>query len=198
MSVVKKKIAGVILSAGDSIRMGEPKALLKFKGVTFLDTIIKNLSNANFDPLLVILGNDYKRIKETLPQDNNIILLKNNRPNEGQLSSLQIAINHLPDDCQGLLQTLVDHPLVKPSTYNYLYNNSQKYTNGILIPRFDNQRGHPVYFGRRFFRDLLSAPHSEGARFVVRKYADLVTFVDVGDEGIIRDIDTPAEYQSYV
>lgn len=194
----KKNIAGVILSAGDSKRMGQPKALLNLNGETFLNTIIKNLVAAYFDPLILVLGTNYELVKESLPDDNKINLLRNPNPEQGQLSSLQIAINELPPDCNGLLQTLVDHPLVKLSTYKFLYNEAQKKNDEIIIPVFRGRRGHPVYFGKKYFSDLLNAPLNRGARYVVDKYSKQVQHLEIMDKGVILDIDTPIDYQTYI
>ncbi len=192
----KKKIAGVILAAGDSRRMGQPKALLTLKGKTFLTTIINNLSEAEFNPVVVVLGNNYGVVKANLSVTDEIVLLKNPNPADGQLSSLQYAIKNLPPDCCGLVQALVDHPRVASSTYDLIYKYSQKSSDKIIIPAFKKRRGHPVYFGKNYFSDLLNAPLSCGARYVVEKYSEQVQTFEVEDEGVIIDIDTPEEYRA--
>ena len=194
--VENKKIAGVILSAGDSTRMGQQKALLMFEGETFLTTIINNLLEAKFDPVMVILGNNYELIMENNPITDDIQILRNPNPADGQLSSLQYAIKNLPEDCCGLVQALVDHPRVALSSYNLMYRYSQKYNDKIIIPSFKGRRGHPVYFGRKYFPDLLNAPLNHGARHVVEKRSDQVRLLEVEDKGITMDIDTPEDYQA--
>jgi len=192
----EKKIAGVILSAGDSTRMRQPKALLILRGETFLSIIIKNLLEAKFDPVMVILGNNYDLIKNNLSAKDKIQILRNPNPADGQLSSLQYAIKNLPQDCCGIVQALVDHPRVASSTYDLIYKYSQKYSDKIIIPIFKNRRGHPVYFGKKYFPDLLNAPLNRGARNVVEKYSEQVQVLEVEDEGIVIDIDTPEDYQA--
>jgi molybdenum cofactor cytidylyltransferase len=194
----EKKIAGVILSAGDSKRMGQPKALLTIKGETFLSIIIKNFLEAKFDPVMVILGNNYELIKDTISIKDKIQLFRNPNPEDGQLSSLQYAIKNLPLDCCGIVQALVDHPRVALSSYNLIFNYSQKYSDKIIIPTNKNRRGHPVYFGKKYFPDILNAPLNQGARYVVEKYSKQVHLLEVEDDGIVIDIDTPEEYQAYL
>ncbi len=191
-----QRIAGIILAAGNSTRMGKPKALLNIDDSTFLEVIVKNLLDANFAPLMIVLGTEAAKIKDVIDDDNHCVFVHNKHPDKGQIFSLHCALKQLPDDVLGFLMVLVDHPLVKASTYRALYTQGQKTPDNIVIPTYNGQRGHPVYFGRRYFKDLLEAPLSLGARVVVNKYAQEIHLMAVEDAGILKDIDTPADYNS--
>lgn len=189
----KNMIAGILLAAGNSSRMGEPKALLSCQGLTFVDSILNKLAEINCNPVITILGSSGELIRRQTKVDS---FQCYNNPNTelGQLSSLKIAIEKLPEHTKGFILTLVDHPLVKLETYQALYQTAEDNPDCIIIPRFGGRRGHPVYFGKRFFKSLLEAPLNKGARTVVYENIEGVKYIEVDDEGILRDIDTKEDY----
>jgi len=194
----RQRIASIILSAGDSRRMGKPKAPLKIGPLVFLEMIFNLLEEAKYDPQITVLGNDFKEIFQSIQNKRKILFLRNQSPERGQLSSLQCGLKHVPSDVPGCLVVLVDHPLVSLTTYLSVYEAAQKYPDKIIIPVFEGKRGHPVYFGKKYFNDLLNAPLSEGARYVVQKHSLSILELPVDDAGILVDIDTPEEYDQYL
>ncbi len=194
----RQRIASVILAAGDSRRMGKPKALLKIGQSVFLETIFNLLEEAKYDPLITVLGNDFKEIFQSIQKKRKILFLRNQFSEKGQLYSMQCGLKHVPGDVPGCLVVLVDHPLVSLTTYLSVYEAAQKFPYKIIIPVYEGKRGHPVYFGKKYFNNLLTAPLSEGARYVVQKYEKSILELPVDDAGILVDIDTPEEYNQYL
>ena len=192
------KIAAIILAAGDSSRMGTPKSLLKIGQSNFHDTILERLTGCPFDPLITVIGKAGAEIIRNSRVGKNHLFVNNPQTEQGQLSSLQYAIRKLPDDVHGCLVALVDHPLVKKETYQQLYDLICVDPQRIIIPVYQQQGGHPVYFGRKYFKSLLKAPLSIGARSVVEKYSGEVFRWPVKDPGVRIDIDTPADYKTHV
>lgn len=187
-------ISGILLAAGDSKRMGEPKALLPYDGITFVDSILNKFSEIGCEPIITILGASAELICEKT-KVHTFKCFQNPNPEDGQLSSLQIAIAHLPEDSEGFIMALVDHPMVKQTTYKKIYDTAKTNPGNIIIPEFYGQKGHPVYFGRPFFDSILHLPLEDGARVVIRENPVDVIYLPVEDEGILKDIDTPADYQ---
>ena len=194
MSKSNTSIAGILLAAGNSIRMGRPKALLTFNGVSFIDTILNNLQSSGYQPIISILGEAGDTICECTSV-NNYECWYNSNPQEGMLSSLKIAIEHLPQECEGFVLALVDHPAVHRLTYQKLFESAAAAPDRIIIPQFYGKKGHPVYFGRRYFQQLLDTPNEQGARIVVHRNHRDIYFMPVEDAAILQDIDTPEEYQ---
>jgi len=191
-------ISAVILAAGDSVRMGEPKALLQLNGQSFIEIIITRLKDAGFEEIMVVAGIHYKNITQHLATERDIRLLNNTNPEQGQLSSLQLAIPELNTVTTGMLMVLVDHPLVTQASYRKFYESAHSHSSNIIVPVYNDKKGHPVYFSRLFFEPLLKAPLSEGARYVVRGNPDAVHLLHLEDPGILKDIDTPEEYERYI
>ena len=192
----KRPPAGVILSAGQSSRMGSPKALLPYRGATFLEHLV-SLLLGRVEPLLVVLGHEADHIREAvhLPPQARVLLNPNYRM--GQLSSLQTAIRALEGNAvSGLLVVPVDHPAVEPAVVAALLETFAAEQPEVLMPTFDGRRGHPVIFSARLFAELLAAPMEEGARAVVRRHA--ARELPVNDAGILANIDDPESYRRLV
>ena len=187
-------LTAVILTAGESKRMGFPKALLKYRQTTFLELILTRLEKAGIKNRLVVLGAEAERIKkETRLSGVKVVINRNFK--KGQLSSLKTALAELTGDINGILLALVDHPLVKVSTYRLLIDAWINSPGTIVIPEFQGRGGHPVIFDRVFFSQLMNAPEEQGARYVVYNNQDRVIRVKVQDPGVREDIDSPEDYQ---
>ena len=192
----KTKITAVILAAGDSSRMGQPKALLAYKGQTFLESILQKVQLAGIDKIVVMTGKHDAQIRENIKSSGAWTYIRNPHPEKGQLSSTQIALRKVPDKTTGVIQILVDHPQVKLSTYKAIVYKALTSPNCIIIPSFNGKNGHPVYFGRKYFSELLSAPIDKGARVVVHQNKNEVIRISVPDSGILQDIDLPKDYHN--
>jgi CTP:molybdopterin cytidylyltransferase MocA len=182
-------IAGIILAAGASTRMGRPKALLDYLGETFVARLVRVFSRL-CDPVLVVLGHHAETIQAHLEAD----FVINPDPERGQLSSLQTGIAALPADVEGFLFTPVDSPTVEEWTVSRLVEEFRP--DGIVIPRYNGRRGHPVCVPRRFIPTFLSLAPTEQTRTAIQHHADRIHYVDVDDAGILADIDDPASYHA--
>ncbi|MGH9593849.1 MAG: nucleotidyltransferase family protein, partial [Bryobacteraceae bacterium] len=100
-------IAGIILAAGASSRMGTPKALLDYRGETFVGRLMRVLG-AVCDPVMVVLGYHAAEIGARVPANVRVVL--NPDPDRGQLSSLQTALAALPVEADGFAFVPVDSP----------------------------------------------------------------------------------------
>jgi molybdenum cofactor cytidylyltransferase len=187
-------IGGVILAAGASRRMGSPKALLDYRGETFLDRLIRVVGQVS-DPLIVVLGNHSSEISERVKGRARFAI--NPDPDRGQLSSLQTALKELPPDSQGFLFIPVDCPAVEGNTVRQLADAFARRAADTLfvIPRYGNKRGHPVFAAPLIAAELLQLPPTGQAREMVHRYVDRTAYVDVDDPGILTDIDDPAAYR---
>jgi molybdenum cofactor cytidylyltransferase len=189
-------IAAVLLAAGYSTRMGCPKALLEWRGRTFLATIHTHLAAASVRPIVVVTGaaTDEIMVAHT---GLTVTWARNPDPSRGMLSSLRCGMRAqrgAAEEIDAVMLCLIDHPAVDPSTYVALATRATRDT--IVIPTHDGRRGHPVIFGQAFFGELLEGDCTEGARSVVRAHADAVCELPLDDIGILTDIDTPDEYNA--
>ena len=192
------KIAGVILSAGEGSRMGSvPKALLRFKGSSFIEIISQHMSLAGIDDIYIVIGYHGDMIKSHLSMRKETLLI-NPAPEMGQLSSLHVAIKHMAPEVSAIMVTLVDLPLIKVTTYRKLLKEWSQKPDMIYIPVCNGRKGHPVIFPKKFFPELLNTPLNLGARAVVHSNQDSVIKCEYDDPGIFTDIDTEEDYNRIV
>ncbi|MFQ5917993.1 MAG: NTP transferase domain-containing protein [Candidatus Binatia bacterium] len=192
-------IAAVVLSAGESSRMGRPKALLSLEGTPFIERIVSVFKASRVGKIVVVLGHHAKEIKPRIQQlPINIVINKDYA--KGQLSSLIVALQSLEaekseEKVDGVLVHLVDHPFLNHTLINDMIEKFYDSKKLIVVPRYRGKRGHPVLFARRLFPELLSTPLDLGAKGVVRAHRDETLEIETEDEGVVIDIDTPEEYR---
>ena len=190
-------ISGILLAAGESRRMGSPKALLAYQGQTFLERICTAFFDAGVEELVVVLGAWEDRLRPALPRHPALRTVVNPHYAQGQLSSLVCGLGALSGDSAAAVVNLVDHPLVRPETIAALMASFRTDPLPIIIATHQGKRGHPVLFSRQVYAELLAAPLDKGAKTVVRKDPARVRHVPLDDPGIVADIDTPQDYRRW-
>ncbi len=191
-------LAAVILSGGESRRMGSPKALIRHKGRTFLEHLLEAAAHPKIAPVIVVLGPHAEPVRAQVPLGDVTVVI-NQEWEKGQLSSLQAAVRHLlllKDQSDGLILFLVDHPFVSGQLTSRLVE--QFYASGkpIVLPTCGGRRGHPVIFARSLYPELLAAPLDQGARAVVWAHANQVLEVATDEQGILLNINDPETLQN--
>ena len=188
-------IAGVILAAGASSRMGgSPKALLDYRGEAFVGRLVRVLS-AHCDPVIVVLGYHAERIRPAIEGRARIAI--NTAPERGQLSSLQTALAELPASGEGFLFIPVDCPAVQPETVEHVTAAFRGRASRIhfVVPQYRGRHGHPVCASREIVEEILALPATAQARDVVHRHVPDTLYVDVDDAGILTDVDDPERYR---
>jgi molybdenum cofactor cytidylyltransferase len=195
-------IVAVVLSAGESSRMGRPKALLPIDGVRFIERIVMALRATKVARILIVLGHNAEEMRQKL-NDLPVTIAVNKDYKRGQLSSLQTAIDEIESKPEfaavdGILIHLVDHPYLNPELVNDMIAKFYESGKMIVVPRFRGRRGHPVIFSSSLFQELMDAPLDQGAKIVVHAHRADTLEIDTDDEGVTIDIDTPEEYKKLV
>jgi molybdenum cofactor cytidylyltransferase len=190
------KPAGMILAAGESSRMGRDKALLDYRGSTFLNHLI-SLFLSRLSPVVVVLGHNAPAIRAAMAADPaaDLRVVINDRYKLGMLSSLQAGIRALPPGASGALFTLVDHPAVRSSTLDQLIEAFARRDAPLVIPRYQTKRGHPVAASRAILEEILALPAEASAKDVIHAHRPETRFLDVDDPGVTTDVDSPPEYE---
>ncbi|MGH9326991.1 MAG: nucleotidyltransferase family protein [Terriglobia bacterium] len=189
-------IAGLILAAGESSRMGKDKALLTYRGRSFLEGIIQSLREAGLQQTIVVLGHHAREIQSAAILEGVQIVL-NEDYRLGQTSSLQAGLGILDAGVIAILLCLVDHPAVNPETLRKLCRMFWESGAPIVIPTHEGRRGHPVIIGQALFQDLLNLKPESGANEVIRRFREQTVFLEVHDPGILLDVDSPKDYAHF-
>ena len=186
---------GVILAAGESSRMGRDKALLPWRGSTFLGAAIDVLS---FTDLVIVVGGKNALDLEPVVDGAGASLVVNRAPERGQFSSMRIALqevmNHGRD---AAIVTLVDRPPPNPNTVQKLKERFLESPDTIwaVVPRYGERNGHPIVVGREMIHAFLSAPPAATARDVEHAHQQHILYVPVDDPLVVLNVDTPEDYQ---
>jgi CTP:molybdopterin cytidylyltransferase MocA len=173
--------------------MGSPKALMRYRGETFLDRLI-GLFSERCAPVIVVLGAGAENIRTGIARTACFVLNEDYR--SGQTSSMQCGLRAVPADAEGVLFTLVDHPAVDDATIDALLGPADRSL--IRIPRYQGERGHPIWFRRDLIGEFLAVPSTGAARDVVRKHRADTQWIDVENAGILADIDDPVAYRNLI
>ncbi len=188
-------IAGLILAAGESSRMGTDKAVLTYRDRTFLELVAQTLQEIGIERIAVVLGHHAQEIQRHVKIEAAQILI-NPDYKSGQTSSLKVGLRSLTaDDVEAIVLCLVDHPAVSAETLTRLVAAYRESGAPVVIPTYRGRRGHPVLIGRQLFDELLGLAADAGADSVLRKFRQTTRFVEVEDEGILIDVDDPKSYR---
>lgn len=214
-------IAGLVLAAGESSRMGRDKALLPYRGRTFLETIVAKLHEAGISRVTVVLGHHADEIQRAVSLPD-VEVVTNYDYLSGQTSSLQAGLRalnepfrrqpltpaHIPlppfslpsrdesTPIDAAILCLVDHPAIESATLSGLVEAFTRTVAPLVIPTHRGQRGHPVLIARLLFEPLLALRANEGANSMIRAWHSQAQFVEVEDPGILIDVDDPETYRS--
>jgi molybdenum cofactor cytidylyltransferase len=186
-----KKLAVAILAAGESRRMGRPKALVAFEGLTFVEHLLAATRHPRVGVVRVVLGANAHGVAAELKLDSEMIVV-NESWQQGQLSSVQAAIRSLPPDAtDGLILCPVDHPLITQRLVSQLIAEFDTGTKLIVVPMHLGRRGHPAIFRASLYDELLAASLDVGARQVVWAHPDQIAEVATDEAGVILNLNDP-------
>lgn len=183
---------GLILAAGKSSRMGRDKALLDYRGRTFLNHLTY-LALPRVDSVVVVLGHNAGRIRASLPNSPRVRPVVNARYELGMLSSLQRGLAEAASS-DWILWMLVDHPAVRGRTLDALLGAAAGSAAPVVIPRFDGERGHPILLSATVAAELAATAPASSPQDVIRSHYPEAEFVDLDDRGVLVDVDDPDEY----
>ncbi|NUQ35635.1 MAG: nucleotidyltransferase family protein [Planctomycetaceae bacterium] len=190
-------IAAMVLAAGESSRMGEPKQLLRFGSHTLLDLAIGAVSLTEIERVVVVLGAGADAIQERLWLDECEVVV-NARWREGMITSVKAGLNHLGEWPEFLAVLPADFALVDRRTMAALALRALSRGAGIpqlVRPSYRGQSGHPVVLGPEAIKAARGLSDAVGLDSLVQAYKSVGELVEVDDPAVRFDIDTPADYQ---
>lgn len=192
-------IQGIVLAAGASSRMGQAKAALPLgqTGESVVSRVVRTLLQGGVPRVVVVAGAHIDAVRAAMPpRESRSSLVEHPGWQNGQLSSLLKGLEAIDDpQLEAALVTLVDVPLVLPSTVAAVIAAWRRTRAPIVRPAHGDKHGHPVIFDRAVFEDLRRADLNTGAKAVFAKHRERVLNVDVDDAGAFEDMDTPDQYE---
>lgn len=194
MKTNEPKISGIILSAGNSSRMKQPKQLLKYKGQLLLEHILDEAAKSRLDKVITVLGGNAQQIQAEIDFSKFEVII-HPRWEDGMTSSLQNGLKHLIEnnDIEAIIILLSDQPFVDEIMINKLIDRYKKSDKTIIASRYGGTLGVPVLFDKKHFKRLLELKESDGAKKVIFENPDDVEEIDFPLGEI--DIDTLDDYE---
>jgi molybdenum cofactor cytidylyltransferase len=182
----------IILAAGKSDRFeGEQKVLLDWFGEPFIRHIARTAINANLEPVIVIAGLQYNKVKQALA--GLPVVVKENKDWEaGQSTSIQTGIQNLPERVRSVIFLLADQPQVSTALLTALIERHRQTASAIVAPLVEDRRANPVLFDRVTFHDLMTLHGDTGGRAIFAKFH--VDYLPWLDRLMIFDVDTQEDY----
>lgn len=188
---VHQQVAGVVLAGGGSVRFGQPKQFLDWKGESFVRAVTKTALTAGLYPVLVVTG-AYQNEVENALEGLEVRLVHNPDWEEGQSASVKAGLAALSDHLGPVVFLLVDQPQISPSLVEKLVAAHAETLSPIVAPMVDGRRGNPVLFDRRTFADFAQIEGDAGGRQIFSKYR--VEWITWLDPAASLDVDTPEDY----
>ena len=189
---VHEPVAGILLAAGGSERLGRPKQLLDWKGRPFVRHIAETALAAGLSPVVVVTGAEAEGVEVALT-GLDVLIVRNTSWQEGQSSSVKAGLAALPPKVGAALFLVVDQPQLPVALIDALRAQHAASLAPIVAPQVDGQRSNPVLFDRSTFADFLQLEGDVGGRAIFSKYP--AAWLPWLDASLAIDVDRPEDYE---
>jgi len=190
-------ISAIILAAGESKRMGQPKMLLPWGEGTVLTHIISVFQNAGLEDILVITGGSREQVEKLVSNQNVRTIFNKEYAKAEMLSSIQCGIWALARQTQAVLIGLGDQPQVQERSVRMVCEAFLETEPNIVVPSYKMRRGHPWLVARPLWDNLLVMKSPQSPRDFLESYRNEIQYVVMDDPNILADLDTPEDYAKW-
>jgi molybdenum cofactor cytidylyltransferase len=192
----RPRVAGLVMAAGRSSRMGANKLLMDDNGTPIVARVVEQALTAGLAEVIVVTGHQEPEVRAALAR-HKVRFVSCPDYAEGMSASLRCGLKALPADIDAALVLLGDMPRVgTPLLRRMIAAFNPTEGRAIIVPSFHGKRGNPVLWDRRFFGEMMELAGDVGARHLIGEHAELVTEIEAEDAGIFLDIDTPEAYRT--
>ncbi len=194
------RYSAIIPAAGKSSRMGQCKHLLRWppqaenSAYCVIESAILSLMHAGVDPVIVVVGY-WKDIIRRRLKDWQVTIVDNSDFQAPMSHSVQLGLTKIPDR-SAVLVLPGDHPSVDSETIRHLIDLHEKNPEKIYIPVYNSKGGHPTLFPPIAISEISRGDLPEGLRSIIRNPAFSVTRIPVSDSGVLKNVNTPEDYNN--
>ena len=189
-------VTALILAAGQSKRMGQPKMLLPWGGMTVLGQILQTLKQANIPDILVVTGASRIVVENVCAAFETLIVHNPNYASEEMLSSLQTGLRVLRANpsASAALICLGDQPKIQEGSVRAVVRRFIETEASLIVPSYQIRRGHPWLVARPLWEEILQMESPKSPRDFLNRHATQIEYVDVDTPSILADLDTMDDY----
>lgn len=190
-------IAAIILAAGQSRRMGQNKLLLPYGASTVIEMIVTEVGGCeSIGDIVVVTGHEADRVAAQLRNASVRCIFNPDYARSDMLVSIQVGLRALADEVTAALIVLGDQPRLRREIVQRVI---EAYTSvDLIIPSYQMKRGHPILIPRPLWPSILALPPEASLRDVIRVNESHIRYVLCDDDSVLRDIDTPEDYQEVI
>ena len=198
---MRSSIAALILGAGLSKRMRQPKLFINIKGYPMFYHSILAVKKTSINDIILVVGKYYQETiayLNLLEQDQFTNVVINHQYEKGMSSSIICGISNIPSSADAELILLADMPFISHEIIRLVISCFEhSNANNIIIPIYKGKRGHPVLIPKYYFKELMNLQDDVGARHLISKYQHNVKTIEVSDKEILTDFDTYKDIQKW-
>ena len=189
-------ISAIILAAGQSKRMGQPKMLLPWGKMTVIEQVITTFLSAGLKDILIVTGGAEEEVLKAV-DGYPVRQIHNPDYATGEmLSSLQFGIRTMSARTQATLIGLGDQPQIQEGSVRAICDVYRSSKSELIVPSFQMKRGHPWLVARPLWDEMLALEPPETLRDFLNRHADAIQYVKLDTPTILADLDTPEDYQN--
>jgi molybdenum cofactor cytidylyltransferase len=185
-------ISAIVLAAGLSTRMRAFKQLLPYGNHTVIEQVVSVLQTCSIDEIIVVTGHRHDDVHSTL-EKYPVRVVHNARYQEEMVTSLQRGWSEASGDA--VMHVLGDQPHLDPNVVLKILAVQRAQPGGILIPSYDHHRGHPILLDAKYRAEILALGGTSIMRDFMRAHDAEIRHIEVNTDTILRDMDTPEEYE---
>jgi molybdenum cofactor cytidylyltransferase len=191
--IVNNKVAAIILAAGQSRRMGQPKMLLPWGGTTVLGKVIETLKAAGMDDLVVVTGGARDQVEAIIGKSARVVFNAEYSSSE-MLSSVQCGLGAIKPEARAALICLGDQPQVQMGSVQVILHEYESTGASLIVPSYQMKRGHPWLVARELWEEILEMKSPESPREFLNHHAKEIRYINMDTPSILADLDTPDDY----
>ena len=189
-------ITAIILAAGESKRMGEPKMLMPWGKSTVLQTVISTFQASGIKDILVVTGGARQQIETLIGKTVETVFNEDYQKGE-MLSSIQLGLSVKMREASAALICLGDQPQVEERTVRSICNTFQLNKSQLVVPSYEMQRGHPWLVARPLWDEILAIKPPKTMRDFLKKHSREIHYVIADNPSVLADLDTPEDYAKH-
>lgn len=197
MNMTKSLVSVVLLAAGKSERMGQNKLLMPFRGDAIIGRTLDNLLASRAGEIVVVLGSRAQEITKVIGGRPATLVLNQNYA-QGMSTSLITGLLMVSKQAKFVLVALGDQPFITRHTYDRLIEAVLNTDKGLVVPVYRQRRGNPILIRAGYIPEILRFTGDVGGRELLVRYPDDILELEVPDEGIIINVNTPEEYEKRI
>jgi molybdenum cofactor cytidylyltransferase len=190
-------ISAIVLAAGQSKRMGQPKMLMTWGQTSVIGKVISTLFEAGVNDIHVVTGGNQAELKEAL-RANEVKYIHNKEYANGEmLTSVQVGLASVRGESEAVLIVLGDQPQIESKVVQEIIERYASTHHKIIVPSYLKHRGHPWLVEKSYWQEILILMYPATLRDFLNAHNEVIDYMNIDSQSVIQDLDTQADYSQY-